>query len=82
MSTGLQTGLKVQSLWAKECGKKFYCYYRLSIDEFKDLCDDMSKNRGYKLFDICCYLNEFDEVLIAAVWHNTDPTLARIEMPT
>jgi len=45
------------------------------------MCDDMSRNRGYKLYDLCCYLNQFEEVQVAAVWHFTDANLERIEMP-
>jgi len=30
--------------------------------KFKDLSEDMSRNRGYKLYDLSCYLNQFDEI--------------------
>lgn len=49
--------------------------------KFKDLCEDMAKNRGYKLFDLSVYLNQFEEVQIAAVWHNAEVALGRVDMP-
>lgn len=65
--------LKIESLWLPDFGKKFYCYYSMSESKFKERCNDMDQNRGFKLIDVSCYLNQFSKLQIAAVWHSTEP---------
>lgn len=78
--TGEQLGMKVQSMWMRDCRKKFYFYYGMTIAKFRATCVDMQNSRGYKVHDVAMYLNEKQEVQVAAVWHNADPVV-KISMP-
>lgn len=64
--------MKVKSLWLRDCKKRFFCYYGMSIAKFRERCNEMNEFRGYKVHDVTVYLNNLAEVQVAAVWHSAE----------
>jgi hypothetical protein len=47
----------VHSVWVKDYGIRFYCYFNMTLDIFKERCTDLDTNQGYQLSDVTIYLN-------------------------
>lgn len=55
-------------MWLRDCRKRFFCYYGMTIAKFREKCREMHNFRGYQVFDVSVYLNQQAEIQVAAVW--------------
>lgn len=67
--------MKVASLWLRDCRKKFFCYYGMTVTKFRERCFEMNDYRGYKVHDVSVYLNQLGEVNVAAIWHSAERSI-------